>query len=44
MAGTGDLKDDDFVLTNHTHTYIYRVPERAGPGPGKNEASSKIWM
>lgn len=42
MVGEGDLKEDDYVLTNRTHTYVYRVPERAGPG--RNEASSKIWM
>ncbi len=42
MAGTGKFKDDDYVLTNATHTYVYHVPERAGPG--KNELSSKIWM
>lgn len=38
----GANKADDDVPTNGTHTYVYFVPERAGPGP--EEPSSKLWM
>lgn len=39
---SGADKADDGVPTNGTHTYVYFVPERAGPGP--EEPSSKLWM
>ena len=42
LRTAGEDKLDDFVLTNQTHTYVYRVPERSGPG--SMETSSKIWM
>lgn len=35
--GTGDA-----VPTGRSHTYTWRVPERAGPGPG--DGSSVMWM
>ncbi len=38
----GADKEDDYVLTNATHTYVYQVPDRSGPGV--DEASSKVWM
>ncbi|MCC6574965.1 MAG: multicopper oxidase domain-containing protein [Planctomycetes bacterium] len=34
--------DDDDVAPGNTHSYHYRVPERAGPGP--NDGSSVMWM
>jgi hephaestin len=35
-------KTDDAVKTGHRHTYIWEVPERAGPGP--DDGSSVMWM
>ncbi len=35
-------KGDDGVPTGGRHTYVWRVPERAGPGPG--DGSSVMWM
>jgi hephaestin len=35
-------KDDDAVPTGGTHTYTWKVPERAGPGPA--DGSSVMWM
>jgi FtsP/CotA-like multicopper oxidase with cupredoxin domain len=35
-------KDDDAVPPGGTHTYVWPVPERAGPGPG--DLSSVLWM
>ncbi len=35
-------KADDAVATGHTYTYVWNVPERAGPGP--MEGSSTMWM
>jgi hypothetical protein len=35
-------KADDGVPTGGRHTYVWRVPERAGPGPG--DGSSVMWM
>ena len=41
--GTGGAdKADDAVATGHRHVYTWRVPERAGPGPG--DGSSVMWM
>ena len=41
--GTSDAdKLDDGVPNGKTHTYIWPVPERAGPGPGDH--SSVMWM
>jgi manganese oxidase len=41
--GTDDEdKEDDEVAPNATHTYIWQVPERAGPGP--HDPSSIVWM
>lgn len=39
---SGDDKLDDAVLPGATHTYIWEVPERAGPGAG--DPSSIVWM
>lgn len=39
---SGDDKDDDAVPPGETHTYVWPVPERAGPGP--NDLSSIMWM
>jgi hephaestin len=38
----GKDKADDAVPPFGTHTYVWHVPERAGPGPG--DASSVMWM
>ena len=38
----GRDKADDAVPPGATHTYIWKVPERAGPGP--HEGSSVAWM
>src|SRR5919197_2673610 len=35
-------KADDAVPPGGTHTYLWRVPERAGPGPA--DGSSVMWM
>lgn len=39
---SGKDKADDDVLPGSTHTYIWQVPERAGPGPG--DPSSLVWL
>jgi FtsP/CotA-like multicopper oxidase with cupredoxin domain len=39
---SGGQKDDDAVPTGGTHTYSWRVPDRAGPGPA--DGSSVMWM
>jgi hephaestin len=39
---SGEDKSDDAVPTGGTHTYVWEVPERAGPGPG--DVSSVMWM
>lgn len=39
---SGPDKADDGVLPNQTHTYIWEVPERSGPGP--NDPSSIVWL
>jgi FtsP/CotA-like multicopper oxidase with cupredoxin domain len=38
----GADKADDAVPPGGTHTYIWQVPERSGPGPG--DVSSVMWM
>jgi len=38
----GADKLDDGVPKGHTHVYTWKVPERAGPGPG--DGSSVMWM
>jgi manganese oxidase len=38
----GDDKSDDAVPQGGRHTYVWQVPERAGPGPG--DGSSVMWM
>jgi hypothetical protein len=38
----GSDKADDLVPTGGRHTYLWKVPERAGPGPA--EGSSVMWM
>ncbi len=38
----GANKADDAVPTGGTHTYVWRVPPRAGPGP--DDGSSVMWM
>jgi manganese oxidase len=40
-TGGGD-KADDAVPPGGTHTYVWKVPERAGPGP--DDGSSVAWM
>lgn len=35
-------KEDDAVPPGKTHVYIWKVPERAGPGP--NDPSSIVWL
>lgn len=39
---SGADKEDDAVPPRKTHTYTWRVPERAGPGP--NDPSSIVWL
>jgi FtsP/CotA-like multicopper oxidase with cupredoxin domain len=39
---SGADKDDDFVEPGGTHTYTWKIPERAGPGP--MDPSSVMWM
>ena len=39
---SGADKADDAVPTGGRHTYTWRVPDRAGPGPG--DGSSVMWM
>jgi hypothetical protein len=39
---SGGSKADDGVPTGGRHTYVWRVPERAGPGPA--DGSSVMWM
>jgi len=39
---SGPDKSDDAVPTGGRHTYVWEVPERAGPGPG--DGSSVMWM
>lgn len=39
---TGADKADDAVPPGGTHTYVWAVPERAGPGP--HDGSSIMWM
>ncbi len=39
---SGDQKRDDAVPPRQTHTYTWKVPERAGPGP--NDPDSILWM
>lgn len=38
----GAKRADDAVRPGHRHTYIWQVPDRAGPGPG--DGSSAMWM
>jgi FtsP/CotA-like multicopper oxidase with cupredoxin domain len=41
--GTGGAsKGDDAVAPGNTYTYVWSVPERAGPGP--MDGSSALWM
>ena len=39
---SGADKADDAVPPGGTHTYVWQVPERAGPGPG--DPNSVLWM
>ena len=39
---SGADKKDDAVPPGGTHTYVWPVPERAGPGP--NDPSSLVWF
>jgi hephaestin len=39
---SGADKEDDAVPPGKTHTYTWKVPERAGPGP--NDPSSVVWL
>ncbi len=39
---SGADKEDDAVPPGQTHTYTWKVPERAGPGP--NDPSSIVWL
>ena len=38
----GKAKADDAVPTGGRHTYVWKVPDRAGPGP--DDGSSVMWM
>ncbi len=38
----GAAKADDAVPPGGTHTYVWAIPERAGPGP--HDGSSVMWM
>lgn len=40
LAGADKL--DDTVMPNATHTYVWEVRERSGPGPA--DSSSVVWM
>ena len=40
--GANDPTHNGVVAPGATHTYIWRVPERAGPGP--NDPSSLVWL
>lgn len=39
---SGAARKDDAVPPGDTHTYVWPVPERAGPGP--DDPSSVLWM
>jgi manganese oxidase len=39
---SGGDKEDDAVPPGKTHVYIWKVPERAGPGP--KDPSSIVWL
>ena len=39
---SGADKDDGGVPPGATHTYVWQIPERAGPGPG--DPSSVFWL
>ena len=39
---SGADADDDAVPPGGTHTYVWKVPERAGPGP--MDGSTALWM
>ncbi len=39
---SGADKKDDAIAPGGTHTYVWNVPERAGPGP--NDQSSLVWL
>jgi manganese oxidase len=41
-ATTGADKADGAVAPGSTHTYVWQIPERAGPGP--NDPSSIFWL
>ncbi len=40
--GTAGRDMDDVVLPGGSHTYLWQVPKRAGPGP--NDPSSLLWV
>jgi FtsP/CotA-like multicopper oxidase with cupredoxin domain len=40
--GANDPSHNGIVVAGATHTYIWKVPERAGPGP--NDPSSIVWL
>jgi manganese oxidase len=40
--GANDPSHNGIVAPGGTHTYIWQVPERAGPGP--NDPSSIVWL
>lgn len=40
---SGADKKDDAVKPGGTHTYVWEVPDRAGPGPGEDK-ESKLWI
>jgi len=41
-GSSAEEHEDDVVHQGDTHTYIWEVPERAGPGP--SDPSSVLWM
>jgi len=40
--GANDASHNGVIAPGGTHTYIWKVPERAGPGP--NDPSSLVWL
>ena len=42
MAAANDPTHNGVIAPGGTHTYLWQVPERAGPGP--NDPSSLVWL
>ncbi len=39
---SGDDRKDDLVKPGETHTYVWQVPDRSGPGP--EDPNSVVWL